>query len=804
MLLIFLSGAWLAGIWLGFYFNVPPALAAIGVIPLIGAFFIRRHRKAAVITGLAVILFAIAAGYAYTSLYGIDESKLRYYNDTGTVEIKGTVAADPDVHDNSMRLTVAAAEINLETGWRTVGGKVLVTAPRYPACSYGDYLDITGNLQTPSGAGDFDYKGYLAHQGIYASLDYPKISVEASGRGSQALAWIYNLRASLSHALAEALPEPQAALAQGIILGIRSNIPADLKNDFAVSGTTHLLAISGMNIGIMAGIILGVSVWAVGRKRKLYVWLTLGAVWVYAVITGLNPPVLRGAIMASAFLAAEMAGRQRSGTTALCLAAAVMAGIQPYALADASFQLSFLAMAGLIFIFPVFQRYTKKWVAGKLGETGGLAAFTSAAADTLGVTLAAILAVWPALAYYFGYVSLAGLPATFLLTPALPLITAAGGLAALTGLAWTAGAQVIGWVAWLFLSYMLVVVKVMAAPAIVTVKIGAMHPAVIAGYYLLLTAALWMVNRRKKNPAAGAAGRMKAGADFGFGLSFDKKLIIASLALVAVVIVYTAAAMPGGDMRVSFLDVGEGDATLIRQGSRQVLVDGGPSPRAITAELGREMPFWDRTIDVLVLTHPHQDHLAGLVEVMRRYNVGMVVYAVSDYQSPMYDEFMRLAGEKGTKTTVARAGERIGLGRGIIITVLNPPETRLTGTESDIDNNSVVLAVSDGAVGFLLTGDIISEGEQELLRERGVAGVTVMKAAHHGSDTSSTAGFLAVADPQAVVISCGEGNRFGHPMADVVKRLQESAGAANVYRTDRDGTIDFTTDGKRLWVKTRK
>jgi competence protein ComEC len=805
MLLIYLSVAWVAGIWLGYYFNLPPALAAFAVIPLGAIFFARRYRKMLVLAGLGILMVVAAAGYSYTSLYSVDEGKLRYYNDTDATEIRGRIAVAPDVRDTSTRLTVSVTQVKLDTGWRAVAGKALVFVPRYPAYDYGDFLDIAGKLETPSSSDNFDYRGYLAHQGIYRTMYYPAIGVEARGQGFAPLVWIYSVRDRLAGVLGEVLPEPQAALAQGIILGIRTNIPAGLQNNFQVSGTMHLLAISGLNIGIMAGILLAIGLWLFGRRHYLYVWLTFGAIWLYAIITGMNPPVLRGAIMASVFLAAEALGRQRSGMAALCFAAAVMAGVHPYVLGDASFQLSFLAMAGLMFISPVIQGAGRRFTAAKIGETGVVAAAANLIVDTWSVTLGAVIAVWPVLAYYFGYVSLVGPLATFLLTPALPLIILTGTLTGVIGLAWLAGAQFFGWLAWLCLSYMIVVVNGLAAPAAAAVKVGPLHPALMAGYFAWLTALFWYLGRRRKtrNPAAGVAGQMRAGINFEFRLVPDKRLLIVPLLLAAALVAGTAATLPDGKLHVSFLDVGEGDAILVQQGSHQVLIDGGPSPREIALALSREMPFWDRTIDMVVLTHPHQDHLAGLLEVLRRYKVGRALYVPVSYASPAYDEWARLLGEKGVKTTTAQSGQLIKFGSGISLKVLNPPATLLSSTDSDIDNNSVVLRLSDGEVSFVFTGDIMSEGEREMVREREDIAGTVIKVAHHGSDTSSTPEFLAVAAPKEAVISCGAGNRFGHPMEDVLKRLEEKVGAENVYRTDKNGTIDFTTDGNRLWVKGR-
>ena len=806
MALIYLSCVWVAGIFLGSKLNLPLWLGLAGLVPLLLLFFIRQHRKPVILAGLGIFILVVVSAYSYSSLYGIDDSKVHFYNDLGVVEIEGTVAGDPDVRDTNTRLNLSAVAIKADPEWRDVGGTVLVFVPRYPAYKYGDVIKLTGELETPPQLDDFDYRGYLAHQGIHATMFYPEIEVLDTGRGFPPLAWVYSLRGRLAQTLAQVLPEPQASLAQGMVLGIRGNIPRDLQDDFSRSGTAHLLAISGLHLGIMAGILLGVGLWLFGRRHYLYVWLALGAVWLYTVITGMNPPVVRGAIMASLFLLAEALGRQRSAMVALTFAAAVMVGVHPYILGDASFQLSFLAMAGLVFIFPILRDLGRRAVVKMLGEEGSFISLSNVVVDTLSATLGAIIAVWPVVAYYFGIISLVGPLATFLALPALPGVIVAGALAAAVGLASLAVAQAIGWLAWLFLSYTLLVVGGLGSASVSSVEVDWINPAFISGYYLVLAAAIWLNGHRQKlrNLMSGTAGRMKAGLNMSFGFSGVGKWLIVPLLVLAVLVSYTAATMPDGNLRVSFLDVGEGDAVLIQKGSRQVLVDGGPSPQAITLGLGSRMPLWDRTIDLLVLTHPHQDHLAGLVEVLRRYRVERVLYPDLDYDSPLYDEWSRLIRDKGIKSAVACAGQQIDLGDGIIINVLNPSINLMAGSESDIDNNSVVLRLSNGDISFLLAADIMEEAERELIRERADLPATVLKVAHHGSATSTTPGFLAVVGPRAAVISCGAGNRFGHPDTEVIGRLEKEVGSENIYRTDEDGTIDFITDGERLWVEVGK
>ena len=255
-------------------------------------------------------------------------------------------------------------------------------------------------------------------------------------------------------------------------------------------------------------------------------------------------------------------------------------------------------------------------------------------------------------------------------------------------------------------------------------------------------------------------------------------------------------------LEVNFFDVGQGDAILVQRGSQQVLIDGGPSPQAIGLRLGEAMPFWDRTIELMVLTHPSADHVAGLVEALNRYRVRQVLYPDLDFSSDIYDQWLDTVAEKGIAGTAARAGQQIDLGGGAVIKVLNPPHPPLAGTESDVDNNGLVLRLSLGQASFLLTADIMQEGELELSTRRADLDSTVLKVAHHGSATSTTPRFLAVASPQLAVISVGADNKFGHPSPEVMARLEAALGAENIYRTDQQGTIEFITDGQRLWVRT--
>jgi len=260
---------------------------------------------------------------------------------------------------------------------------------------------------------------------------------------------------------------------------------------------------------------------------------------------------------------------------------------------------------------------------------------------------------------------------------------------------------------------------------------------------------------------------------------------------------------PDNLLHVAFLDVGQGDAVLFYRGSQQVLVDGGPGPQALELELGRLMPFWDRTIELVVLTHEHTDHITGLVDVLKDYQVGRVLLPAFESDLPVCQEWRRLIEEKAIPTTSACAGQLITLG-GVTIYVLNPPQTPLTDTDSDIDNASIVLRVEMEKVSFLLCGDMGCEGENELIMQRLAARTTVLKVGHHGSASATSAAFLDVVMPDIAVISVGAGNDYGLPSQETIDRLENAVGAKNIYRTDERGTIEFTTDGGHLWVTTER
>jgi len=247
-------------------------------------------------------------------------------------------------------------------------------------------------------------------------------------------------------------------------------------------------------------------------------------------------------------------------------------------------------------------------------------------------------------------------------------------------------------------------------------------------------------------------------------------------------------------LEVTFFDVGQGDAAFIETPqNQQILIDGGPTS-IILEKLGREMPFWDRTIDLIILTHPEHDHMAGLIEVLKRYQVGNILWTGVVRDTAEYQEWQKLIKEEGAKIYIAQAGQQIE-GGPTSINILYPLES-LEGQESkDSNNTSIVARLVFGENSFLFTGDAPQSVEKKLLET--AIDSDILKIGHHGSKTSSAQDFIGVVSPEVTVISAGKDNKYGHPAPEVLQNLS----GVKILRTDLDGDIKIISDGKRYWEK---
>ncbi|HLD27802.1 MAG TPA: ComEC/Rec2 family competence protein [Patescibacteria group bacterium] len=278
-----------------------------------------------------------------------------------------------------------------------------------------------------------------------------------------------------------------------------------------------------------------------------------------------------------------------------------------------------------------------------------------------------------------------------------------------------------------------------------------------------------------------------------------KKLIKILAGLLIILLLMAAVvwlAIRDSQLKVYFFDVGQGDAVLIRTPSRQnVIIDGGPD-NVLAAKLGQALPFYDRTVDLMILTHPHDDHLVGLIQVLEKYQVKQILYTGALQPTDNYLKWLQVIKDKGLNLKIARAGQNFVFGQAEL-NIIYPVDDLTNQQMENLNNSSIVSRLVYGQISFLFTGDLEQAGEEEIL---GLSGVSlnsqVIKIGHHGSETSSGEEFLRAVSPDYAVISVGRDNKFGHPSRRIIKRLQRLG--TEILRTDELGDVVFVTGGTDL------
>jgi len=801
MWILAFSCAFVAGVAIGA--TGDPAWSAVLCPAIAFAFMLtRRTRTTVAVLLTGALLFALLGAVRYERSLPVEGNSLvSYYNDSGKVELEAIVSEEPEDGGRYTRVVLDDVRIRHDGQIRPVDGRVLVTTADPRPLHYGDAILFSGSLETPQPFDGFDYAGYLALSGVYSTAFHASMEVLPAEDTRPVRARLLAANTTLGKALSRMLPEPEASLAQSLLLGRRGSLPTTVVDAFARTGTAHLLAISGLHLGVVVAAILAVLLGTMGRRYYLYVWLGLAALWTYALFTGMKPPVVRAAIMASTFLVAELAGRQKHAPTALALAAAIMVGIQPQLLWRTSFQLSVLAMGGLVLLFPLFRSLLGRGAAFWESRLGLHLPGGGAATDIVAATLAASVAVLPVCAMTFEQFSIVGVPVSLLTLPVLPLALGSASLAAVVALSSTTLAAPFAWVAWLFLSFIVRTVEAFSALPWAALDVSARGGWLLAGYYAILCAVpvLWLKTRRledRQRPTPKPASDDNKAWWLGYALP---PLVLAATLTWAAVL-----SAPDGRLHVLFLDVGQGDCVLVQSPTgRTVLIDGGPDGRNACTLIDSHRPFWDRSIDVVVTTHPHVDHLGGLLSVIERYDTGVVLEPAISGDSLMSEEWRRRLGTHDCSSLCVSDGYEVLLGDGTRLEVLNPGNELQLHTSDDLDNNGVVIRLTYGTVSFLLTADIRAEGERQLVHMLGPQlHSQVLKVPHHGSGTSSTEQFVVAVAPRVAVISVGEGNTYGHPHEDVLSRLRTLG--VHVLTTQECGTVEFITDGQKLWVSTEK
>lgn len=720
------------------------------------------------------------------------------------VVLTGLVVSEPDVREDKVFYLLQARELTKSGESLLIPGKVrLQIKESKRVFAYGDILSVTGLLARPDPAGNpglFDYRTYLERQGIRVVLTArgdESVKLVGSGGVNPLQSAALAVKKKMSDAATYSLTPPHGAVLNGLVFGTQGLIDRETKRSFSETGVIHIISVSGLHVGLLLGGLLGLL-----RLLKLPpVWtapLATPVLVTYTMMTGLNPAVMRAATMALLLVWAHHFGRDRDWPTTLALAALAILIWNPLQIYNPGFQLSFAATWGILYLGPFIANACATIFKVAPGSKSRLAV------QAISVPLAAQLATLPLVSWFYNLLSPVSILANILAVPLTGLIMLLGVLATLLGLLWLPLASLVNVSTGIVLDIFLAVVKFFQGLPGAVIYINTPHALLAAAWYAGLLAFVKLYSGRCGEAAARCA----------------KRWVPAGTALAVVIILIWWPWHREGDLTVHFIDVGQGDSILVQTpGGKNMLIDAGGRPGEFNAGTGTGDQVVEpylrkngvRRIDILVLTHPHEDHSGGAVSLVKRFPVEMalVSYTGEDVSPgtgpaksssgeavpPAYTALLYNMETRDIPVEHVMAGDRVKLDNDLNIEILSPDDTVKPGT--GLNNNSLVIKISYGRRSFIFTGDAELEEQRELLRGGSDLKADVLKVPHHGSRLLLPE-LVEQVQAEAAVISVGAHNTFGHPAQATLDMLD--AAGTRVFRTDLDGAVIMRTDGNNLEI----
>jgi competence protein ComEC len=719
----------------------------------------RAHRRVLVLwVGTAVSFGALGSGWSALRQIRVRGSPLRGLAGH-LVEVQGTFLSDPQSGPMgwtaSLRLDLVIPTVYLAGGsFRLHDPLWLEGRGSAPKLQAGDRVTASGTLVVPEGR----FGSYLEHRGYPAALQIDELRLRAPPsnllmRGADAV------RSTLRRSVERVFPSREAGLLMGLALGDTSRLDPGVEEDFRATGLSHLTAVSGENVAMFLAPIMGLAMTLrLGRRARFGVGL--GAVAFFVLLTRAEPSVLRAATMSGLTMLGIFLGRPRSPPAIVGGAVLVLLGFDPTLVYSIGFQLSVAATGGMAML------------AGPLAER--LRFMPKGLALATGTTLGAQAGVTPLLLYHFGAVPTVTLPANLLAFPAVSPAMLFGLAGSAIGVVSPVAGRAVGALSDIPLRYLIALADRLARSPLPSItSSGGSLGGLAIGLAITAGAAWWLRSGR--------------------GLPRRGKVILAALIPVLVWWHAIGSGAPAS-FTVTFFSVGKGDSALIRSpGGAAILIDGGPDPEQVAGKLAA---LGVRRIDLMVATHPHADHVAGLPAVLARFPVGLVVDPGCAGDSPYYAEFLRALRGSGAPVQHPRPGADIRVGD-VHLQVIGPFHCYL-GTNSDPNNDSVIVRVTDGWASVLFPGDAEQPAQSEAVtREGSMLQALVLKVPHHGGDTSLPA-FIGAVHARVAVVSVGP-NHYGHPVPSVLAEL--AADGMRVFRTDRSGDVTVIFRDGRLLIE---
>jgi len=681
--------------------------------------------------------------------------------------IRGTIAGEiigpPKYQEDKLEVLIKIDSIETGEGRFQVPGRILLRI--YPGYGQkltvdfreGDKIKARGEIQRPSGRrnpGCFDYRAYLKRQGIYKIMTVYQRDTELLERGSPP--WLGKLRMWSEEAMDSLIGGEEGKLLRSMLLGEDWLLSEEVQDDFSRTGLAHILAISGLHAVFILGLLDAVAKLFRLPSRWAF-FFQLFVLVLYCLLVGAGPSIVRATIMAVVYLGGKLLGRKADSLNSLFLAAFLILLFRPLDLFDVGFQLSFGAVMGIILFYKGI-RETLQFLPGW-------------AASSLALTASAQIMVWPIVAYYFNHFSLISFLANLLLVSLSGVLISAGFLLLAVHALVPFIAGWIGWALKMMCGILMLANSWLSAWPLASVPV--VSPSFLfllcyyACFYLLSPEKPEWLHRPKLWCAGIAAGYLLW--IFLFPLAFQN------------------------DLQVTFVDVGQGDCIFIRTpDEKNILIDAGGRPAASPGvfDTGEDVvvPFLLKNginrIDLMVMSHAHDDHIGGLMGVLKNIPVKAFMEYPPSVPSRNYEELKKLITQKRIRIIRATAGQSYRIGRFVTVDVLFPDGSYI-GEDEDDNNRSLVLLVRFEEASLLLTGDIEAEVE-EYLSGKWNGKIDILKVAHHGSATSTTERWIQKLQPKLGVIQVGK-NQFGHPHPDVLDRLKRHG--VLIYRNDRDGAV---------------
>jgi competence protein ComEC len=771
----------------------------------------------------------------------------------GKINLEGIICNDPQVSPEKTELVVSASRILINDRYIPVSGRVLLNVREPYPFHYGDYIRFQSRIRLPHNFGNpggFDYEKYLRFRSILVRAfvnDTAGVVVLRRETGNPLRTRLERFRDRIRKSIRETAPGTEGKIIQAMILGDQKEIPREVMEKFNRTGTTHIIAISGFNIGIVA--VFSLFAIRLVLKSSEYLQLrwnvirisTLFAILIvifYSFIAGSGISVVRASIMVVLFMVAILINRERDLYNTLALAAFLILIAAPYSLFDISFQLSFVAVASLLFLMP---RLTALLPPPLPPESSGMTRkkrlirlgikAMRAVIIFFFVSLSATFGTLPLILLYFNRLSLVTLAANLIVVPILGILAIPFCLFIVLAVPIsTLLADIIIRISASLVNISLSLIDVLATLSWSSLYVSTPSLPEIGAFYLLLISIGFWLDRLSHRVETVTPGKT----------SLLWKITPAFLILFVIVdgTQLHIQELHRGKLTLTAVDVGQGSSILVRfPGGKRLLVDGGGFFDD-TFDVGKYVvaPFlWKEKIsriDTVVLTHPHPDHLQGLLFILENFQVGEVWTNGEGSDNPVYITFRRIIKERGIPLRILSDRTPAMEISGVVIRILNPsgtlaipdagrssipPEDNEADPLSDlpvtppalkkgsrvsdeVNDRSLAIKLTFGSRSFLLPGDISTNTELRMVESTFGLDSDVLFVPHHGGFRSSTVPFLEKVRPQVAVVSCGTDNIFHDPHPDVLVRLEQFH--SHIYRTDRDGAVTIETDGKELRIRT--